>query len=309
MISINGHYNYIQQFLDYLKITKNLSPYTLKSYEQDLKIFFNDIQVKNIKNTKEYHINSFIENQKNKMLKDSSIKRRYQTIKLFFTYCVETKIIKVNPTNNIKYTFKLKRTLPKTLTLNEVRKILKYVNLSMEHNCDNIFRNFLYLRDRCIIELLICTGVRIGEIAKLRLNDINFSDHTILINGKGSKQRILYVSSPDTWNAIKEWYKHRKTIKTNNNLLFINKYNAPLSIYGLENIFYKYRDLSGVNKDATPHYLRHTFATNLLYNGADLRAVQELLGHSKISTTEIYTQVTFKHKKKTLDKYNYRNRL
>lgn len=119
---------------------------------------------------------------------------------------------------------------------------------------------------------------------------------------------MLYISSTEVIDIITQWINKRDYFNPKTEHLFINKYGNKLSIYGIENIFYKYRDLSGINPAATPHYLRHTFATQLLENGADLRSVQELLGHSRISTTEIYTEICVEHKKKVLMNFNLRNK-
>ena len=129
----------------------------------------------------------------------------------------------------------------------------------------------------------------------------------MLIHGKGRKERLLYLSSSDTINNIKKWLD----IKSNHlsNYLFLNRYGNPLTIHSFEDIFYKYRDLSKINHYSIPHYLRHTFATNLLTNGADIRSAQDILGHSSISTTEIYTEVSINRKQEILLKYNYRNNI
>lgn len=157
------------------------------------------------------------------------------------------------------------------------------------------------------MDLLISTSIRIGEAAAIRLSDIIISERTLLIHGKGRKQRLIYISSPITWNRIVNLIKERKT--NNDTNLFVNRYGAPLSIHGIDYIYKKYLKKSKITAHSTPHYLRHTFATNLLANGADLRSVQEILGHASVATTQIYTEVTTQRKKQVLNKFNYRNKL
>lgn len=176
-------------------------------------------------------------------------------------------------------------------------------------NAKTPFALFESTRDLCLVDLLISTGIRIGEAIAIKHEDISFQDKTVLIHGKGRKQRLLYISSKETLINIKNWLYFKKANGIKCDYLFVNKYLQPLSIYSAENIFSKYRNLSKINHSATPHYLRHTFATNLLSNGADLRSVQELLGHANISTTEIYTEVSIARKRQVLMKYNYRNKI
>jgi integrase/recombinase XerC/integrase/recombinase XerD len=128
-----------------------------------------------------------------------------------------------------------------------------------------------------------------------------------LIHGKGRKQRILFISSEQVLKKIEEWLSVRDEFAPSTDHVFVNKYGKQISIFSIENIFYKYRDIAKVDGKSTAHFLRHTFATSLLENGADIREVQELLGHSSISTTEIYTEVSVERKKQVLSKFNARN--
>lgn len=158
-----------------------------------------------------------------------------------------------------------------------------------------------------MINILISTGIKIAEASSIKLSDINFENNYIAITGKRNKERIVYISCDETMKNINNWIKILNSYNCSNQFLFLNKYYNKLSIYGIEDIFYKYRDLANINNKATPHYLRHSFATNLLCNGCDIRTVQEILGHSSIATTQIYTEVSDERKKEAFDKYNFRN--
>lgn len=297
----------IDNFIRKTQSTKNLSRKTILAYKSDISDylhFLND----SVSETDIDDIYSYINHLSQRELKDTTIKRKIISLKLFYSYLYNENIISENPFFGIKFSFRQEKRLPKTLSVKEVSHLL-----STLYNCKNIaqtdFSVFETTRDLCLIDLLISTGIRIGEAANITLSDIIMQERTILIHGKGRKQRLLYLSSQETWNNLKEWLRLRKKFSPSSDYLFLNRILEPITIYSIENIFKKYKKLSGINPNATPHYLRHTFATNLLANGADLRSVQEILGHASISTTEIYTEVTIKRKKQVLTKYNYRNKI
>lgn len=297
----------IDNFIRKTQSTKNLSRKTILAYKSDISDylhFLND----SVSETDIDDIYSYINHLSQRELKDTTIKRKIISLKLFYSYLYNENIISENPFFGIKFSFRQEKRLPKTLSVKEVSHLL-----STLYNCKNIaqtdFSVFETTRDLCLIDLLISTGIRIGEAANITLSDIIMQERTILIHGKGRKQRLLYLSSQETWNNLKEWLRLRKKFSPSSDYLFLNRILEPITIYSIENIFKKYKKLSGINPNSTPHYLRHTFATNLLVNGADLRSVQEILGHASISTTEIYTEVTIKRKKQVLTKYNYRNKI
>ena len=157
--------------------------------------------------------------------------------------------------------------------------------------------------------MLITSGIRIGEANVIKLSDIDFSSNIILIHGKGRKQRLIYISSEETINNLKKYIEIRDSRNVDNDYLFVNKQGNQITINSIDNIYRKYKKKAKISKNSTPHSLRHTFATNLLANGADIRSVQEILGHANVSITERYTEVTTKRKVEVLDKYNYRNGL
>ena len=293
--------NYIIQFLNYLQVTKNLALKTIMAYKGDLTQFIS-IE-KDILNP---NICAYITYLSDKLkLKDTSIRRKIVTIKNFYEYLEYKEIIDFSPFSKFKFKFKQEKRLPKTLSIKEISLLLNCFEIDTTNLTE--FKRLLFIRDSALLDLLISTGIRIGEAASITLDDIIHSERTILIHGKGRKQRLMYISSPVTWERLNLLIKHRK--KDNGHYLFANSKGQPLSIYGIENIYKKYTKKAKITSPSTPHYLRHTFATNLLANGADLRSVQEILGHSCISTTQIYTEVTINRKKQVLKKYNFRNKL
>ena len=293
--------DYLSKFITYLMVTKNLSTKTLSAYKSDLSQFFS-YEV----NVLHPDICAFVAHLSTELhLKDTSIRRKIITLKCFYDYLLYIDEIASSPFTRLKFKFKQEQKLPKTLSINEVTRLLNCFNIDI--STLSPFAQKEYTRDAALLDLLICTGIRIGEAATITLEDINISEHTLLIHGKGRKQRLIYISSPITWNRVYALVKERK--KVNDIHLFVNRYGQPITIHGIEDIYKKYIQKAKINAKSTPHYLRHTFATNLLANGADLRSVQEILGHASVATTQIYTEVTTNRKKQVLKKFNYRNKL
>jgi integrase/recombinase XerC/integrase/recombinase XerD len=294
--------NSVNDYLRHLKVSRNLDDKSIKAYRSDLYQYGNWLNKNQFDFMQTQNISSYIENLQNNKLKDTTIKRKYISLKSFFCYTFNDNIIFK------KIKFKSERKLPKTLSIQDVTKVLKILNNEINNITSKFHRN-ICIRNTAIIELLFCTGIRIGELTNIKIKDIDIEANTLLVRGKGRKQRILFISSQQVLHKVKLWFSARCNLNPKCEYLFVNKYGNKLSIYAIENIFYKYRDLADINENATPHFLRHTFATCLLENGADIREVQELLGHSSISTTEIYTEVSITRKKQVLSKYNARNLL
>lgn len=292
-------------FLSTMQSTKNLSEKTVTAYQSDLSDFCRFIDKGEIdKET----ILKYVQYLSQKELKDSTINRKLIVIKMFFEYLYQSHNIYENYYLEHKFRFKKERKLPKTLTIKEVSTLMVYLSKQREQAITS-FAKWKSNRNLALIDILVSTGIRVAEVSEITINDIAISERVILIHGKGRKQRLIYISCHQTWNNLIKWINIRKTLNTNSDNLFLNRYGKQISIHGIEYIFTCARNSCGINPKATPHYLRHTFATNLLANGADLRSVQEILGHSSVSTTEIYTEVTVERKKQVLKKYNYRNKI
>lgn len=298
--------NLIAEFINIAQSTKNLSTKTAIAYKSDLHDFANYVESKSIG---EETILNYIQtlSQKRK-LKDSTINRKLIVLKMFFQFLQSHNYIKQNYFTVHNFKFKRERKLPKTISIKESEKLLSYsTNLTITAKSD--FEKWKSIRNLALIDILISTGIRIAEASNIMMEDIITSEHTILIHGKGRKQRLIYISCSQTWQNLNLWIKYRNKRVTTANNLFVNRYGEQISIHGIEYIYNTLKTGAKINSNSTPHYLRHTFATNLLANGADLRSVQEILGHSSVSTTEIYTEVSTKRKKQVLNKYNFRNRL
>lgn len=304
---MNDLLSQLEAYILSLKTERNLSEKSIKAYQSDLSDLISWMNRNNIEDMAKVQINEYIQwLQNEKKLKASSIKRKYVSIKTFYKYLLGIKHIARSPMENCRISFKAPKALPKTLSMPEVKNLLEApVREYKQLNSD--FRKNICIRNIAIIELIYCLGLRIGELVNINLEDIDLDEQTILIHGKGRKERILYISSSEVIDKLTKWLNARSFFNPMSASLFVNKYGSKLSIYTIEDIFYKYRDMSGIDHRSTPHFLRHTFATQLLDNGADLRSVQEILGHSSIITTQIYTEVSTERKKQVLLKFNARN--
>lgn len=300
-----NYFDLTSNFLSAMQSTKNLSPKTVIAYQSDLSDFCRFISNREISDET---IINYVQYLNQKGLKGSTINRKLVVLKMLFDYLYQNHYISQNYFITHKFKFKKERKLPKTMTVKEVSSLLRYLAAQKEQ-ASTSFAKWKCVRNLALIDTIASTGIRVAEASSISIQDIAMTERVILIHGKGRKQRLIYISCPQTWDNLIQWIKVRKACNPVTDKLFLNRYGEQISIHGIEYIFNSVRDSCGINPHATPHYLRHTFATNLLANGADLRSVQEILGHSSVSTTEIYTEVTVKRKKQVLKKFNYRNRL
>lgn len=296
----------VEEFLKEIKSTKNLSDKTIIAYRSDLEDFVRFEVCEMYEETTVLRYIQYLMHERK--LKDSTVKRKLIVLKIYFEYLYVHNHIEQNYYQCHTFKFKKEKQLPKTLTIREVSKLLSSLK---KQNIEATTQYSIWktARNLALIDILISTGIRIAEASEISLNDIVVADHVILIHGKGRKQRIIYISCQQTWINLKHWLAVRNSRTIDTDKVFVNRYGKPLSIHGIEYIYTTLCINAGLQSHSTPHYLRHTFATNLLANGADLRSVQEILGHASVSTTEIYTEVTAKRKKQVMDQYNYRNKL
>ena len=269
----------IRSFLDSLFIEKGLSKNTIKSYESDLKEFFawcHNIHKKLPSKLTSSSINIYLGYLFNKNIKSSSVNRKLSTLKAFYIFLYKQKLILKIPTEDIE-TPKIQKKLPSTLSENEVEKLLKAPK-------DN---NIIELRDKAMLEMLYATGMRISELVNLKEVNVDKNRQVVKVLGKGSKERLI----PFGDEALDSLQKYLLKRNSRNIYIFLNNRDNKLSRVGFWQRVKIYLKRVHLKSDITPHTLRHAFATHLLNRGADLRSVQLLLGHSDLSTTQIYTHI------------------
>lgn len=272
----------LEEFLNYLAVEKGLAKNSIESYQRDLIQFFGFIDKKELKDVTTDLILEFISTLKRWGLKSSSISRKITSIKSFFRFLNDKGENSIDPAENIELP-KVEKKLPTVLSVEEMQKLLSTLK-------DN---SPLGIRDRAILEVLYGLGLRISELIELRFKDLFFEEDFVRIIGKGNKERFVPIGKPAKKSV--EYYLEASRPKLSksreSDFVFLNARGKQLSRMGLWKIIKKYVALAKIKKKVTPHTFRHTFATHLLEGGADLRSIQEMLGHADISTVQIYTHI------------------
>ncbi len=277
---------FLDEYLAVLKLEKNLAGNTIESYRSDLTNLFQFLENYNIDDPqaiKYEHLSNFFKFLKEAGLSSASASRYHSSLKGFFLYLFQNNYITANPVDKIPAP-KLSHKLPSVLTINEIDLILSQPDVT----------NKFGLRDKALLELFYACGLRVSELINLKISGLYFREEVIRVIGKGSKERLVPIGSSAV-NWITEYLKNSRVLLEkkgkSENYLFLNTRGTKLSRMGVWKIVARYVKEAGIEKEVHPHTFRHSFATHLLEGGADLRAVQEMLGHADISTTQIYTHI------------------
>lgn len=272
----------IAEFLRYLLIDKGYSENTIESYKRDLDKFLEYNKNTSIDNISNEDLKKYIKYLNDNGLNEKSIARNISSLKSFYKFLVISKYITSNTSDSL-YLPKIKKSLPSTLTEEEVFSLLDI----------KLIDNFSH-RNKAMLELLYASGLRVSELINLKLQDVDFSQDIIRTFGKGSKERIIPIGDYAKEYLEKYIYEYRGSMlkKETSEYIFLNNHGKKMTRQGFFKIIKKIAKEKGINKELSPHTLRHSFASHLLKYGADLRTIQELLGHSDISTTQIYTHIT-----------------
>ncbi len=284
----------LQNFLAYLAVERGLADNTIQSYGRDLKNYATYLANKKmtINSVTQTSIISYLLHLQGKGLATASVSRNLASLKSFFHFLVRENVLSSDPTINLESP-KQQKKLPQVLTTNEVSQLLSIPDL----------KTVAGLRDKAMLEMLYATGLRVSELTGLDCKDVDLEFGYVKCLGKGSKERIVPLGSVAI-RVLKDYLKRGRpelVSAAGCEAIFLNHHGKRLTRQGFWKIIKKYAESLGTEKTITPHTLRHSFATHLLENGADLRAVQEMLGHADISTTQIYTHLTRSRLRKVYD--------
>jgi tyrosine recombinase XerC len=278
---------YIDKFIDYLEIEKNYSPHTILNYRIDLDEFIKFSEDIPVQKVTYIHFRKYLAQLRNKHHKPRTLARKLSSLRSFFKFLHREGFITDNPAL-LLVTPKLDKILPKFLTEDEMIQLVEAPKLLKSAD----------RRDRAIMETLYSTGMRVSELVGLDVTDVDFIGNIVKVKGKGRKERLVPIGETAI-EALKDYLDQRKF---SSRAVFLNKNKTRLTARSVGNIINKHILATSLRMSVSPHVLRHSFATHLLNRGADLRSVQELLGHVNLSTTQIYTHVTTERLKSIYDK-------
>jgi integrase/recombinase XerD len=292
---------FLKLYLSHLTFEQNLSPNSIDAYNRDISRFIDYLKSNNIqspKDAKATHIHRLLQALTEIGLSENSLARNLSSLRGFYKFLIGENIMDLDPTVHVDRP-KIPRYLPSVLTFEEIEKIFNGQNINEP----------LGIRNRAMFEITYASGLRVSELITFQINQVYFSENILRVFGKGRKERFVPVSDP-ALNWLKQYLDNARPVllkKTSgDNTIFLNRVGKPMSRMGFWKILDKAVQEAGIQKKVHPHTLRHSFATHLIENGADLRAVQEMLGHADISTTQIYTHLDRSHIEQQYKKYHPR---
>nr|WP_319490986.1 tyrosine-type recombinase/integrase [uncultured Desulfobacter sp.] len=303
---------YIHDFLFHCKYEKNLSPKTLTAYEIDMdqfKVFCTtDTDLTQIDKIDKNILKQYLESISSKF-KPKTLKRKLASLKAFFNHLQFEDEIAVNPFNKVRIKIKEGKKIPRTIEPRIIKKLYQYLYERKDALEKGSYAYGVIVRDIAVIELLFSTGLRVAELSHLKLTAMDLNKSTIRIVGKGNRERIIPICNTETKEAIDCYFRYFRKRIQNSDYFFINRFDRRFSEQSIRFMIKKYIKCINIDTNITPHMFRHSLATMLLENEVDLRYIQDLLGHSSISTTQIYLSVNKKKQRNILTKRHPRKKI
>lgn len=293
-----------EEYLHYCKVHKNLDFKTVKAYRIDLAQFLSLIPSNTLPISKEMLMNYL--SKIHEMYQPRTVRRKIASVKAFFHYLEFEEIIEINPFNKIDLSFRQPKRLPKTIPANIIQTFLSAI-YQEKAQAKTAYHKKTVIRDIAVMELLFATGMRISELCSLKQTDLDLENRTVLIFGKGAKERLLQIGNEDVITALSIYEDHFSEELKETEWLFINRLQNRLSEQSVRYMINHYADIAQIEMHITPHMFRHSFATLLLEADVDIRYIQKMLGHSSITTTQIYTNVSMNKQKEILEVKHPRN--
>jgi len=301
----------IDVFLQHCRLERGLSDLSLNAYKIDLQQFLNtqsDRKTMSVENFDKQVIREYLGDLE-KIYKPRSIKRKIATLKSLFVFLENEECVESSPFRKLRVRIERAKVLPKTIPVNTIKKILSSA-YDAKNKYSKSSRSYLsVVRDIAVLEMLFSTGMRVSELCNLKMKDVDMDSGNIFVIGKGKRERIIPLCESCALNSLREYKKIVSSIGSADEHFFCNRDNRPLSDQSVRLIIKKYKKISCINEDVTPHMFRHTIATLLLENGVDIRNIQALLGHSSLAVTEIYTHVSVSAQREILEKRHPRQTL
>jgi len=297
----------IKKYLRYGQLQKRLSEHTIKAYRIDLIQFASFFEASNKMPDKEEVLTylAFLHTS----YKVKTVKRKIASIKAFFNYLEEEELLYSNPFSKCRIKLHEPFMLPRTIPLSTIKILLQCVYRQKEQLKNDLTQYKFCLRDIAVLELLFATGMRVSELCSLAADAVDLDDCTVMIYGKGSKERMIQIGNASVITALTEYYRCFSFDIFKSGCFFVNRLGNQLSDQSVRLMIKKYSDMAGISQHITLHMFRHSFATLLLEEDVDIRYVQQILGHSSITTTQIYTHVTTKKQRDILTTKHPRNKL
>ena len=296
----------IADFLQHGQAVRNLSDRTLRAYQSDLTQFHVHVNETPMVEITPEHLEQYLEKLGMGPYRDTSIRRKVAALKVFFRYLEEQGVVTESPARKLKIKRPVESRVPTVLSTREVRSLLAAPKeqigaLSASRDASPGGRNrfFCAVRDDVILELLFSTGIRIGELVALNLHDVDLQSRQIHITGRATRGREVTISSNELADGLRTYIDLRAERELETGALFVGRAGTRLTIYSIENIFKKHVRLAEIKRHITPHALRHTMAAMLVSSGADIRQVQEILGHASILSTQVYTKLPIQKGRRT----------
>ncbi|MGH9458088.1 MAG: tyrosine-type recombinase/integrase [Thermoanaerobaculia bacterium] len=296
----------IERFLRHGEVERNLSQRTLRAYESDLMQFHEHLAETEVTGITPEHLEDYVTILTGGTYRDTSIRRKVAALKVFFRYLEDEGVLDESPARRLRIKQPAEARVPNVLSLKEVKALLSAPKRHIAELADQRTvsvgarnRYFCAIRDNVIIELLFSTGIRIGELVALDVADVEIDRRVIQVTGRGTRGREVEIASDVVLQALRDYLRLRGDREIQNDALFVGRSGTRLTIYSIENIFKKYVRSAEIRRHVTPHALRHTMASMMISGGADIRSVQEMLGHASILSTQVYTKLTIPRTKRS----------
>lgn len=296
----------ISDYLRYCEYQKKLNDKTIKAYRIDLQQFSDSVSLE-IEPLSKTCLLGYIQ-KLHEDYKPKSVKRKIACLRAFMNYLEFEEIIKINMLNKIRVSFKEPNVLPKALSLKTVQKLLRTAHQSMQTTQTDL-QYKAAIRDVAVLELLFATGLRVSALCSITLDCIDLRDGFVKVQGKGSKERIVFITNQEALGALRQYRKQFLSLINKTGWFFLNRLGNKLSEQSVRSMLDKNAQKANIDEHITPHMLRHSFATLMLEEDVDIRYIQSMLGHSSITTTQIYTYVSLNKQKKIMAKKHPRNRI